>query len=101
MVGVAAGPDVLDALPDLPEIGDRSLADVDGLALYESDRGLPYALWLMETADSAYAGITAYDGTGVAGVLVNDSDAAVDWAEDLYRRYRRTARPVPSVPTSE
>lgn len=88
---IIAESDVLDVLPELPSIGDAALSNTEGLSLYESHRELPYALWLMETPDASYTGITAYDSGGIAGLLMNDSDAAVRWAEEQYESYLETA----------
>ncbi|MEE6211347.1 winged helix-turn-helix domain-containing protein [Salarchaeum sp. III] len=90
-VEIVAEPDVLEALPSLPEFGTEPLSEVDGLELYESDQELPYALWIMDTPESSYAGITAYDGGGVVGVLINEVEEAVQWAEDQYAQYREGA----------
>ena len=96
-VEVVAEPDVLKALPTLPEFGTESLSEVDGLELYESGAELPYALWIMDTPKSSYAGITAYKHGGVAGVLINDAQEAVQWAEDQYTRYLEGASQI-SIP---
>lgn len=87
---------VLSTLPDIPNLSDTSLREMDGLTLYETDDGLPYALWLMDTPGESYAGITAYDSGGVAGVLINDTDAAVQWTQEQYERYRENAQLVSS-----
>lgn len=87
-VEIVASTDVIHALPSLPDLGETSLAEADGLSLYEAGEALPYALWLMDAPESTHAGITAYDAGGVAGVLINDSPAAVEWAEMQYERYR-------------
>lgn len=97
-VEIIASPDVLGAIPSLPDFGSVSLAEAEELQLYESDQELPYALWLMDTPESSYAGITAYNKGGVAGVLINDSQAAVEWAEAEYERYRSAASET-SLPT--
>ncbi|MFD1570414.1 helix-turn-helix transcriptional regulator [Halorubrum laminariae] len=96
-VEIVAESDVLSTLPDIPSLSDESLSDMDDLTLHESDGALPYALWLMDTPDESYAGITVYETGGVAGVLVNDADSAVQWAQAQYEHYRENARPV-SVP---
>ena len=62
--------------------------------MYATDEQLPYALWVMETPDGTCAGITAYEDGGVRGVLMNDSEAAVTWAQGQYDAYRERARPV-------
>jgi predicted transcriptional regulator len=44
-----------------------------------------------ETADETYTCLIVYDNTTIAGVLVNDTDAAVSWATDIFESYRRQA----------
>lgn len=90
-VEIVASTDVINTLPSLPQLGETSLTDTDGLSLYEAGEELPYALWLMDTPESDYAGITAYDAGGVVGVLINESRAAVEWAEVQYEQYRASA----------
>lgn len=91
-VEIVAETDVVTTLPDIPSMGNESLTEVDGLSLYETNSELPYALWLMETPTAAYAGITAYDSGGVAGVLINDTDAAIQWAQTQYEQYQENAQ---------
>lgn len=91
-VEIIAETDVVTTLPDIPNTGDVSLSDAEGLSLYETDSDIPYALWLMETPTETYAGITAYDSGGPAGVLINDTDAAVQWTETQYEQFRESAQ---------
>ncbi|MDL0122860.1 helix-turn-helix transcriptional regulator [Halobacterium salinarum] len=91
-VEIVAETAVLSTLPDIPSLSGASLSELDGLTLYETGDGLPYALWLMDTPEGSYAGITAYESGGVAGVLINDTDAAVQWAQEQYEQYRENAQ---------
>jgi len=91
-VEIVAETAVLSTLPDIPSLSGTALHEMDGLTFYETDDGLPYALWLMDTPEESYAGITAYDSGGVAGVLINDTDAAVQWAQERYEQYRENAQ---------
>lgn len=93
-IEVVAAPDVLAVLPDLPSDRIEAFLAHENVSLYRYADDIPYALWLMTTADGEYAGITAYEAGGVAGVLVNDSDAAVQWAEAQFESYRADAEPV-------
>ena len=88
---IVAEEEVLTTLPDLPSSRSKSLQDYDAVSLYETDAPLPYALWIMETAEQDFAGISAYDSSGVTGILINDSPEAVAWAEAQYQKYRRDA----------
>ena len=60
------------------------LVEREAVTLYEAESALPYALWLTGTAGGEYAGITAYDSGGAAGVLINETDAAVSGARTQY-----------------
>lgn len=91
---IVAESDVVATLPDLPMMGENSFSDIEGVTLYETDATLPYALWLMKTPSEMYAGIAVYDSGGVAGVLINNTDAAVQWAETQYEQYREDAQSV-------
>lgn len=96
-VEIVAESSVVAALSDLPNADGAALLASPSLAMYETDADLPYALWLMETPEETYAGITAHCDGGVAGVLVNDAADAVEWAEREYRRYLDDARRVSSL----
>lgn len=93
-VEIVAEETVLDTLPNLVGAPTDRLHERDSIDLYTTGMSLPYALWFMETPDERYAGITAYDAGGVIGVLINDTDAAVDWAHTEYRKYREQAEAV-------
>lgn len=85
---------VLAMLPNMMSTRVEPFMNHENVTLYESSDSLPYALWFMETPEGTTVGITAYVSGGVAGVLVNDSEAAVRWAAALYEQYREDARPV-------
>lgn len=96
-VEIIATEDVLATLPTM--MSDRVDAFIhhEKISLYKAGNSLPYALWLMETTDGTHAGITTYDAGGVAGLLVNDSPAAVEWAEAQYEQYLEHAELVPAA----
>ena len=95
-VEIIAETAVIETLPTLASSQVESLLNDETVSLLEASESLPYALWLMETPDGEYAGITAYDSGGVGGVLINDSAEAVRWARERYADVRATARPVSS-----
>lgn len=56
---------------------------------------LPYALRLADLPDGKAVAITIYDEVWTPrGVLLNDTDAAYDWAADLFERRREAADPL-------
>ena len=95
-VEIIAEDEVLAVLPSLMSDRVDPFINHERVTLYRSAGSLPYALWLMETPERTHAGITAYDSGGVAGLLINDSDAAVEWAERQYEQYRANAEVVPA-----
>lgn len=44
--------------------------------------------------DHDHAGITIFTEHGIAGLLVNDTDDALAWAEEQYKRVKRDAEPL-------
>lgn len=73
-----------------PVYGDNGLTT----AVVDS---LPYGLFLVETDGTEHACLLAYDDRGhrsLRALLVNDTPAAVDWAETVFDRYREQATPV-------
>lgn len=93
-VEIVAEEAVINTLPELVGTHAKSFLENDGLSLYCAETNLPYALWLIETPDDSYAGITAYDTGGVVGVLITDSASAVQWAERQYTTYRDQAEAI-------
>ena len=93
-VEIIAETTVLETLPKLASSQVDPLLDHDAVSLFEANSSLPYALWLMETPNGDYAGITAYDSGGVVGVLINDSEQAIRWARAQYDSYRGAAQTV-------
>jgi len=93
-VEIIAESDVLATLPTLAGSTVDPFLEHDAVTLYESAGELPYALWLLDTPDGEYVGITAYEEGAVAGVLVNDSAPAVRWAEAQYDAYLHDAREI-------
>jgi len=88
---IVVEPDVLSSLQRTSNDIAEPIFNDDSLSLYLSETQLPYALWIMETPNGDQVGVTVYNSTGVAGVLVNDSDSAVQWAESQYQSYRDQA----------
>lgn len=94
-VEIVAEDEVIATLPELQSSQAESLLDQDELTLYSAETSLPFALWLMDTPTGTHAGITAYNAGGVTGVLITDSDPAIEWASNQYRQYRDQAQQIP------
>ena len=60
---------------------------------YRTD-DLPYGRIVADHGEQTYGSLVVYDGNSIAGVMVNDTDAAVEWATDVFERYRAAAEPV-------
>jgi predicted transcriptional regulator len=61
--------------------------DDDGLELYRADVSLSYSLWITHEE----AGIVLYSDTGMRGIVVNDTEAALEWATAQYERFAEAA----------
>lgn len=57
-----------------------------------------YGVWIGE---SDHAGIIVFEKRGICGLLVNDTDAALEWAADQYNRVKRNADPMTLVTESQ
>jgi predicted transcriptional regulator len=80
--------DLLGAIQENYQQELAQLTDASGVAIYETQARVPYALWITESESTATAGITLHQNGGVKGSLINTSDAAVRWARDQYEAYR-------------
>ena len=59
----------------------------------------PYGLGIAYDDHGAHAFVVTYGDDGdLRGAVVNDSPAAVEWAEDVYRRHRADASELPPAP---
>lgn len=64
-------------------------------AFRELDDRLPFGVTLGETPDGTTVCVTIYGDYGVAGVLVNDATAAVEWGESVFDDAWERATPLP------
>lgn len=98
--GVVAGELQVELILERPVI-ERLAADFStqlhdavatgNVTIWESKEPLAYGLALAE-APTEQVGIVVYGPNGeFRGMLVNDSDAALDWAQSAWERHRRTA----------
>jgi predicted transcriptional regulator len=72
---------------------DRLLESIESgeATIYRGPVPFRFGVWLV---DDREVGVVVYTDTGVRGVVVNDSDAAMAWAEDLYEQTKADADPV-------
>lgn len=75
-----------DTFTDFVEHGNANL--------FSTNDSLPCAIWIMETPEGDYAGITIYNQGGVQAVLINNSETAIQWARNVYDEYRENATKV-------
>jgi len=73
-----------------PDSTDRVMGD-DDITLYHADIPVTFSLWI---ADDDHAGIIVYADQGVQGILINDTDDALDWATNQYDRIQKDAEPI-------
>lgn len=73
-----------------PEEAQRMLTE-ETYRLFETDESLPFGLVLFDEP-RRYLGMSLYDeDQRLAAYLRTESPAALEWAEDIYQRYRATA----------
>jgi len=94
---IVAEAEVIDVLSDFPGTPAESLLSHESLSLLQSESELPYALWIIKSPHEEWAGITVHNSTGsVSGVIMNNSDIAVQWAQKKYEEFYDEARPISS-----
>ncbi|WP_276258605.1 helix-turn-helix transcriptional regulator [Haloglomus litoreum] len=65
----------------------------DAITMYRAPLDTEYGLWI---ADGDSVGIIVYAGGGARGIIMNDSDAAVEWALERFRAARDRAEEAPA-----
>lgn len=80
--GVVEASDLLGGLADDAELDTELLA---GARVVEATTGTP---------EGPRVGVVVYDDADVAGCVLNDTDAAVEWARERFESVRERARPV-------
>lgn len=84
-------PTVYEELTELyPDQIGEALTN-DRVRFYQASMAIDYGLWI---ADDEHAGVVVYGNGGVAGILINDTAAALDWAAETYERVRDRAEPI-------
>ena len=75
--------DVVETLLAAPELrsGFIKQAQHDRVSLLSGDISFNYGVWIV---DDIEAGIVFYTDTGVRGIIINDSDAAIQWAHNQW-----------------
>jgi len=73
-----------------PDLTEKAIDD-DSITLYHGDIPVTFSLWI---ADDDHAGLIVYADQGVQGILINDTDAALNWAADQYDRIQKDSEPI-------
>jgi len=73
-----------------PDSTEKAMDD-DDITLYHADIPVTFSLWI---ADDDHAGLIVYADQGVQGILINDTDDALNWATDQYDRIQKDAEPI-------
>jgi len=73
-----------------PDLIHEAVTD-SPISFFTADVPDAFGLWI---ADHDHVGVLVFGESGVRGILVNDSDAALRWAEDQYEQVKQTADPV-------
>jgi|AntDeeMetagen134_2_1112570.scaffolds.fasta_scaffold00170_32 predicted transcriptional regulator len=73
-----------------PDSADKAMAD-DDITLYHTDVPVTFSLWI---GDDDHAGLIVYANQGVQGIIVNDTNDALNWANEQYNHIREDAKPI-------
>lgn len=87
-------PDVLRHLATTYVDRFSDVLGAEACSIFETPDNIAVGLAIFEIDDRAEVGVLVHDDKGVRGLVLNDSVAAVSWAEERYERYRRLADPV-------
>lgn len=73
-----------------PDATAEAIADED-TCLYIADVPVTFSLWI---ADNDQAGIIVYADKGIQGILINNTNDALDWANEQYNHIQSNAEPI-------
>jgi len=73
-----------------PDLIHEAVTD-SPIFFYTAEVPESFGLWI---ADHDHVGVLVFGEDGVRGILVNDSDEALRWAEDQYEQVKQNADPV-------
>jgi len=79
---------IFELAVELDEAMMSRLLTAEAVEIRLTDRPIPEALWIAESPDETYAGVTIHAEGGIKGTLVNNTPAAVEWAREMYATFR-------------
>ncbi|MGQ3413707.1 helix-turn-helix transcriptional regulator [Natrinema sp. LN54] len=88
---------VLESLHEVRGESFENFVADDNVDIYTTGRSLPCAVWIMETPEGEHAGTTVYNQGGVQGVIINDKEAAVQWARETYEKYLESSSKIDNL----
>lgn len=91
---LVVSPDVADTLASRYPDVFGSLLSCETFTLLEATTELPFELVVAEGDDARRVVVVSYGRHGPAGVILNDRDRAVTWAESTYEHFSRNATPI-------
>ncbi|MCL9813843.1 helix-turn-helix transcriptional regulator [Natranaeroarchaeum aerophilus] len=83
--------DIYDQLSTLYPPTDRPHSERELVSLFAGPVPYEYGLWI---GDNSHAGLMVYTDHGIRGLIINESDAAVERATEQYEQVRENATPV-------
>lgn len=89
--------DVIDRLEDIHSEYMSGILASESVEVHRQTVPFSFGLWI---SDDERAGIVVYTGRGIRGVLVNDTDEALSWADELYARTKEGTTTVRTPTTS-
>lgn len=89
-------PDVYDDVVAMYPDAMRDALERDYVEHFRAPIPFSYGLWI---ADDDHAGVAIYGESGIQGIIINDTPAALAWAAETYDEVRETAEPVSDLPS--
>lgn len=97
---IALAPTIVERLVSDYREAFEAVLHTDRAEVRELDEVPDYSLVLLDVDEGWVVNLLIYAPEGISGLVVNDSRAAVRWAEDTFERYWRSARPY-AVPSDD
>ncbi|SDQ92016.1 helix-turn-helix transcriptional regulator [Natronobacterium texcoconense] len=88
---IVSNPSLIEALYQINKETIATLVSHENTTILVTDRDIPESLWLTNGSDGPHSGITVHSNGGIVGVLINNQQAGVERAEEIYSQYREAA----------
>lgn len=97
-VEMVLSPDLIEQVQTaFPKFTDE-LTDDPNVTVYRASISFTYGIWLV---DSSKVGVIVFTNHGIRGIIVNETEEAIEWAKNQYGCVKRDAEPVDPLGKAE